>query len=58
MLRSKMQEYINAAGVLLAWLINPQQQQVEISRREQEVEVCNLPVDLSGENILPGFNLS
>lgn len=53
-----MQEYINAAGVLLAWLINPQQQQVEISRREQEVEVCNLPVDLSGENILPGFNLS
>jgi Uma2 family endonuclease len=56
-LRQKMQEYIDA-GVQLGWLINPQQQQVEIYRPRQEVEVRNLPTELSGENILPGFILS
>lgn len=56
-LRQKMQEYMDA-GVLLAWLINPQQQQVEIYRPRQDVEVRNLPTELSGENILPGFSLS
>ncbi|MEM1172531.1 MAG: Uma2 family endonuclease, partial [Cyanobacteria bacterium P01_H01_bin.35] len=56
-LRSKMEEYINA-GVLLGWLINPQDQQVEIYRPQQDVEVLNLPTELSGENVLPGFNLS
>ncbi|MBG1267132.1 Uma2 family endonuclease [Nostoc sp. WHI] len=57
MLRSKMQEYMDA-GVQLAWLINPQQQQVEIYRQKQDVEVRNLPTQLSGENILLGFSLS
>ncbi|MEH2059936.1 MAG: Uma2 family endonuclease [Nostoc sp.] len=56
-LRSKMQEYIDA-GVQLAWLINPQQQQVEIYRQKQDLEVRNLPTQLSGENVLPGFRLS
>ncbi|MBW4601193.1 MAG: Uma2 family endonuclease [Calothrix sp. FI2-JRJ7] len=56
-LREKMQEYTDA-GVQLAWLINPQQQQVEIYRQEQDVEVRNLPTQLSGENLLPGFSLS
>jgi Uma2 family endonuclease len=56
-LRQKMQEYIDA-GVQLGWLINPQQQQVEIYRPGQDVEVRNLPTELSGENILPGFILS
>ena len=56
-LREKMQEYIEA-GVQLAWLINPQQQQVEIYRPQKEVEIRNLPTELSGENILPGFNLN
>ncbi len=56
-LRKKMQEYLEA-GVKLAWLINPQQQQVEIYRLGQGVELRNLPTELSGENILPGFNLS
>lgn len=56
-LHQKMQEYIDA-GVLLGWLINPQQQQVEIYRQRQDVEVRNLPTQLSGENILPGFRLS
>jgi len=57
MLRKKMREYLDA-GVLLGWLINPQQQQVEIYRVGQEVEVRNLPADLSGEDVLPGFSLS
>ena len=52
-----MQEYLDA-GVQLGWLINPQQQQVEIYRQGREVEVLNLPANLSGEQILPGFNLS
>jgi Uma2 family endonuclease len=57
MLRSKMQEYIDT-GVQLAWLINPQQQQVEIYRQKQDTEVRNLPTQLSGEDVLPGFCLS
>ncbi|GAA6620804.1 Uma2 family endonuclease [Scytonema sp. NUACC26] len=57
MLRDKMREYMDA-GVQLGWLINPQQQQVEIYRQGQDVEVRNLPTQLSGENVLPGFSLS
>jgi Uma2 family endonuclease len=56
-LRQKMQEYMDA-GVQLGWLINPQQQQVEIYRPGQEVEVQNLPTELSGEQVLPGFSLT
>ena len=55
-LRFKMLEY-QEAGVLLGWLINPQQQQVEIYRLQQEVEIYNLPAALSGETVLPGFCL-
>jgi len=57
MLREKMREYLDA-GVRWGWLINPQQQQVEIYRVGQEVEVRNLPAELSGEDVLPGFSLS
>ncbi|BAZ67366.1 MAG: Uma2 family endonuclease [Pelatocladus maniniholoensis HA4357-MV3] len=56
-LRQKMQEYLDA-GVQLGWLINPQQQQVEIYRPGQDVEMRNFPTELSGENILPGFRLN
>jgi Uma2 family endonuclease len=55
-LRFKMLEY-QEAGVLLGWLINPQQQQVEIYRLQREVEIYNLPAALSGETVLPGFCL-
>jgi Uma2 family endonuclease len=55
-LQNKMQEYMNA-GVQLGWLVNPQEQQVEIYRQGQNVEVRNLPTQLSGENVLPGFSL-
>lgn len=55
-LQNKMQEYLNS-GLRLGWLINPQQQQVEIYRLGCEVEVVQFPVRLSGEDILPGFIL-
>jgi Uma2 family endonuclease len=55
-LRRKMQEYINN-GVRLGWLIDPQNQSVEIYRPGQDVEVLRLPKSLSGEDVLPGFVL-
>lgn len=55
-LREKMQEYM-ASGVRLGWLINPQDQQVEIYRSGQGAEVRSLPTQLSGESVLPGFVL-
>ena len=55
-LRQKMQEYMDA-GVKLAWLINPQQQQIEIYRSGKDVELRNLPTELLGEEILTGFSL-
>lgn len=57
MLQDKMQEYLDA-GVKLGWLINPQQQQVEIYRLGQAMEVRTLPSELSGEDVLPGFTLN
>jgi Uma2 family endonuclease len=56
MLQDKMQEYLDS-GVLLGWLFNPQDQQVEIYRQGQEKEVQSLPVLLTGETVLPGFTL-
>uniref|UniRef100_B8HQ46 Putative restriction endonuclease domain-containing protein n=1 Tax=Cyanothece sp. (strain PCC 7425 / ATCC 29141) TaxID=395961 RepID=B8HQ46_CYAP4 len=56
LLQEKMQEYM-ASGVRLGWLINPQQQQVEIYRQGKAKEVRNLPTELSGESVLPGFRL-
>jgi Uma2 family endonuclease len=55
-LRQKMAEYITN-GVRLGWLIDPQNQQVEIYRQQQQVEVLRSPTHLSGEDVLPGFIL-
>jgi Uma2 family endonuclease len=55
-LQQKMQEYIEN-GVRLGWLIDPQNQRVEIYRQGREVEVLSAPTSLSGEDILPGFVL-
>ncbi|MBD2292901.1 Uma2 family endonuclease [Anabaena sphaerica FACHB-251] len=54
--QAKMREYINN-GLLLGWLINPKDKQVEIYRQNQEVEVLQSPTNLSGEDVLPGFIL-
>ena len=55
-LQEKMQEYLNS-GLRLGWLIDPQNQQVEIYRQNQSVEIISLPTSLSEENVLPGFIL-
>ena len=56
-LQDKMLEYLTS-GLRLGWLINPQQKQVEIYRPNPPVEIVNLPTILSGENVLPGLNVS
>ena len=56
-LRNKMTEYM-ASGLLFGWLINPQDKQVEIYRQGQAVEIVSMPAVLSGENVLPGFELN
>ena len=55
-LQEKMKEYIDS-GLKLGWLIDPINQQVEIYRHNQDVEIIKLPTILSGENILPNFQL-
>ena len=55
-LQDKMQEYLDS-GLRLGWLIDPQNQQVEIYRQNQPPEIVPLPTTLSGEDVLPGFIL-
>jgi Uma2 family endonuclease len=55
-LREKMAEY-RSNGVRLGWLINPQNQQVEIYRLGQEVEILQSPTILDGEDVLPGLTI-
>jgi Uma2 family endonuclease len=55
-LQEKMQEYIDN-GLRLGWLINPQDKQVEIYRLGKPVEIVQFPILLSGEDVLPGFEL-
>jgi Uma2 family endonuclease len=57
LLQNKMQEYRDN-GVRLGWLIDPQNQQVEIYRQGQDVEVVRTPSTLSGEDVLPEFVLN
>jgi len=52
-----MREYVDN-GTRLGWLIDPQNQRVEIYRGETEVEVLEQPTQLSGEDVLPGFCLN
>lgn len=54
--QQKMQEYIDC-GVRLGWLIDPQNQRVEIYRPGRGIEVLESPTSLSGEDVLPGFML-
>lgn len=56
-LQEKMQEYLNSS-LRLGWLVNPQEQQVEIYRFNRSVEIINLPATLDGEDVLPNFTLS
>lgn len=56
-LQAKMQEYRDN-GVQLGWLIDSQPKQVEIYRLGQPTEILRSPTVLSGEIILPGFELN
>lgn len=51
-----MREYMDN-GVQLGWLIDPKQRCVEIYRLCQPVESLESPALLSGQNLLPGFEL-
>ena len=55
-LQLKMREYLDN-GVRLGWLIEPSAKKVEIYRLQRLVEILNNPQTLSGEDVLPGFNL-
>lgn len=55
-LQEKMKEY-RENGAQLGWLIDPQNQRVEIYRPGKDVEILENPVALSGEEVLPGFVL-
>lgn len=55
-LQVKMQEYLDN-GLLLGWLINPHPKTVEIYRPGQAPELLQRPKTLSGEMVLPGFEL-
>jgi Uma2 family endonuclease len=55
-LQEKMREYIDN-GTKLGWLIDRQNQQVEIYRTNQQIEVIKLPPTLSGEDVLSDFVL-
>ena len=55
-LQEKMQEWIEN-GCQLAWLIDGESKQVFIYRKNGSTEVNGFEVILSGEGVLPGFEL-
>ena len=56
-LQEKMHEYRDN-GTRLGWLINRQSRQVEIYRQDSDVETLDSPTTLSGESVLPQFQLN
>ena len=54
--QKKMQEYLEN-GTKLGWLINPKKKQIEVYRQGKETEILDNPQNISGENILPDFQL-
>lgn len=54
--QAQLHEYLDN-GLRLGWLLNRSLRQVEVYRQGQTVEVLKQPVLLSGEAVLPGFEL-
>lgn len=55
--QEKMTEYIEN-GVRLGWLIDPIERKVHVYRVNGEIEILENPEKISGENVLPGFELN
>lgn len=55
-LQAKMEEYIEN-GLRLGWLIDPYGKKVHIYRPAREPEILGNPSRVSGEDVLPGFEL-
>ena len=51
-----MSEYIEN-GVRLGWLIDPYERRVHVYRTDESVEILENPQKVSGEAVLPGFEL-
>jgi Uma2 family endonuclease len=56
-LQDKMQEYLDN-GLQLGWLIDIQNQTVEVYRPQQACEVLQKPILLTGESVLRKFSVS
>jgi len=56
-LQAKLREYIDN-GTRLGWLIEPKARWVEIYRPSREATVLEAPETLSGEDVLPSFELN
>jgi len=55
-LLNKMSEYM-ANGTSLGWLIDPYKRQVYVYRPDNEVAILDSPEAVSGDPLLPGFEL-
>jgi len=55
-LQAKMREYIEN-GARLGWLIDPAEKKVHVYRADKTNEILENPSKVSGENVLPGFEL-
>jgi Uma2 family endonuclease len=56
MLQEKLEEYL-ANGARLGWIIDPLTKSVHIYRPNREPEILTNPKAVSGEDVLPGFEL-
>ncbi|MGA1263731.1 MAG: Uma2 family endonuclease [Prochlorothrix sp.] len=54
--QAKLEEYL-ANGCRLGWLLDPKNKRVAIYRADRPVEILTAPATLSGEAVLPGFEL-
>lgn len=55
-LLAKMQEYLDS-GAQLAWLIDPEQGRVYVYRPQEPIQELDKPETVSGDPLLPGFEL-
>ena len=53
----KLAEYFDI-GVRMVWVVNPHRQQVHVYRSLTEIEILNADAQLSGGELLPGYQVS